>query len=102
MSGGSFNYLYAADLEDFINREGDLERMRDELIALGNAEDAVRETDEIILMLRQFRVLIETRANRMSPIWKAMEWWRSGDSGEEAVTIAIEKYRNPKLPNKDN
>lgn len=35
MSGGSFNYLCYKEVDDFVNSQDDLERMRDALIQYG-------------------------------------------------------------------
>src|SRR3990167_4985840 len=86
MSGGSFNYLYAKYWPDIANEcDGELRNMADELAALGYAEDAAAETEELILIMRQAAVRVRTRQDRLKAVWKAVEWWKSSDSGEEAI-----------------
>lgn len=93
MSGGSFEYLYRKDVEELIQNEEQLERMASELAALGYAQDAAREAEELLCIVRQARVRIETRHQRLSNVFWAMEWWRSSDIGEDGVKKALQKYR---------
>ncbi len=94
MSGGSYNYLFAIqDLEDLQARQYDLEEMANRLAGLGYAQDAARETEELLLLYRQWQVRAETRMRRLADIWHAVEWWDSNDSSEECVHEALAKYR---------
>ncbi|WP_306317219.1 MULTISPECIES: hypothetical protein [unclassified Streptomyces] len=95
MSGGSFNYLcYVQDLEDLRSQRHDLEDMASRLAGLGYAQDAARETEELLLLLRQWEVRATARVARLTDVWKAVEWWDSSDSGEDGVHEALAKYRN--------
>ncbi|MFF4179705.1 hypothetical protein [Streptomyces sp. NPDC001750] len=94
MSGGSYNYLCAAlDLPDLSQQQWQLQKMSDRLSGLGYAADAARETEELLVLLRQWETRAMVRVERLSDLWKAVEWWDSGDTGEEAVKDALEKYR---------
>lgn len=94
MSGGSYNYLcYALDLDDLISKRGDLREMADRLAGLGYAEDAAKETEELLVFLNQWSVRAEVRMKRLSDVWKAIEWWDSSDYGEDDVHEALAKYR---------
>lgn len=95
MSGGSYNYLCHKEATDLFEAEGDLEGMSSRLAGLGYAKDAARETEELLLILRQVRVRIQARADRLNRIWRAVEWWDSCDVGEDAVKEALAKYREP-------
>ncbi|MGQ4343586.1 hypothetical protein [Streptomyces sp. SAS_275] len=95
MSGGSYNYLYAAqDLQDLRSRRYDLEEMATRLAGLGYAQDAARETEELLLLLRQWETRAEVRMRRLADLWHAVEWWDSHDSGEDGVHEALAKYRD--------
>ena len=96
MSGGSYDYLYARfdDVIGELDQHTHLIAMRDRLVGLGYAEDAARETDEVLLMLLQLQALLKTRHARLAPVWRAVEWWDSCDSGEDEVKKALERYRN--------
>ncbi|MER7053475.1 hypothetical protein [Streptomyces sp. NPDC000351] len=94
MSGGSYNYLCSAlDLEDLLSKRYDLDEMSTRLAGLGYAQDAARETEELLLLLRQWEIRAETRLRRLTDVWKAVEWWDSNDSGEKRVDEALAKYR---------
>ncbi|MER5875459.1 hypothetical protein ABT119_05960 [Streptomyces sp. NPDC001910] len=94
MSGGSYNYLYTAqDLEDLHNRRHDLEAMANRLAGLGYAQDAARETEELLVLLRQWETRATVRVRRLEDIWHAVEWWDSSDSSEDGVRDALAKYR---------
>lgn len=96
MSGGSFNYLGAIcydDLSDLLAKESDLEAMADRLAGLGWAEDAARETQELLVMLRQWKIRAEVRAQRLINVWHAVEWWDSHDWSEQQVRDALARYR---------
>lgn len=94
MSGGSYGYLYRdQELGDLLGRQDDLRRMADRLAGLGDAADAAAETEELLVMLRQWQIRAEVRARRLADVWHAIEWWDSGDSGENRVREALAAYR---------
>jgi hypothetical protein len=97
MSGGSYNYLGMIcydDLGELLAKDSDLRDMADRLAGLGYAEDAARETEELLTMLRQWRTRAEVRVRRLADVWKAVEWWDSADSSEDGVRKALAKYRD--------
>ena len=93
MSGGSYNYLCYKDGFEIGGHESDLQAMADRLAGLGYAADAARETQELLLELRQYENRIQTRIKRLSGVWHAVEWWDSCDSGEDGVGLELAKYR---------
>ncbi|MBR8638604.1 hypothetical protein KEF29_03140 [Streptomyces tuirus] len=95
MSGGSYNYLYeACDLEDLQNRQHDLRDMADRLAALGYAQDAATETEELLALFRQWQIRAGVRIRRLENVWKAIEWWDSADWSEHRVHEALAEYRS--------
>jgi hypothetical protein len=83
MSGGSYNYLCGKDQGSIIDYQDELEKMSNRLAGLGYAVDAAKETEELILIIRQFLNRAGARIDRLSAVWKAVEWWDSWDWGEE-------------------
>jgi hypothetical protein len=97
VSGGSYNYLGSIcydDLGDLLNKRTELREMADRLAGLGYAEDAARETEELLVMLRQWQVRAEVRVRRLLDVWHAVEWWDSSDWSEEQVCKALAAYRS--------
>jgi hypothetical protein len=95
MSGGSFDYLgLSSDLDDLLAKIPQLERMRDELAARG-ARDAALETGHLLATLAQWEVLARIACERLSPVWKAVEWNASGDWGPDRLDAALAEYRAP-------
>jgi len=93
MSGGSYDYLYSKDVEDLLHTQETIQNMADRLAGLGYASDAAKETQELLLTLRQFENRISAMKERLSDVWHSVEWWDSCDSGEDSVKNALEKYR---------
>jgi hypothetical protein len=93
MSGGSYDYLFAQESSDLLAHEGNLEAMSARLAGLGYAQDAARETEELLVIIRQVRVRLQVRMDRVKGVWRAIEWWDSADSGEDAVRDALARYR---------
>jgi len=93
MSGGSYNYLCHASADEMMNKVSDLQDMADRLAGLSYASDAARETQELLLIVRQFENRIEASTNRLHDVWRAVEWWDSCDSSEDSVKAALDAYR---------
>ena len=95
MSGGSYDYLCYKDSAQLLGGEADddLQEMADSLAKLKYANDAAKETQDILLTIRQSRNRIESSVARLSGLWHDLEWWVSGDSGEDEFKEALEKYR---------
>lgn len=92
MSGGSYNYLYQKEFTGHASLT-DLSDMADTLSGLGYANDAARESIELLMIIRQFETRAEVIADRLRGVWKAVEWWDSCDSSEDGVKTALEEYR---------
>lgn len=99
MSGGSFNYLCdVQDVGQLMSRQGDLEEMSAALSALGYAPDAARETEELLVLLRQWQTRADARIARLRGVWMAVEWERSGDCGQDDVREALAAYQGDRPP----
>lgn len=97
MSGGSFGYLcHAADFDDGLKlaiKLEDLKAMRDALRSEG-ADDAADATAEMVSMTEDFIAKMESKGKSLSKVWKAMEWFYSGDWGKERLDEALKEYRD--------
>lgn len=99
MSGGSFNYLCEArDFDTLVRQSGSLEEMAAALSALGYAPDAARETEELLVQLRQWETRATVRVERLRDVWKAVEWFHSSDWGESRIHEALAAYRGETPP----
>jgi len=93
MSGGSFDYLYCKEAGDLLQDEGTLKEMADELARLGYAADAALETQALLLEIRAARNRIASSIDRLSPVWRGLEWWKSCDTDEGGFEKALSTYR---------
>lgn len=94
MSGGSYNYLcHTWDLDDLVSKRHDLREMADRLSRLGYAPDVAAETLNLIADLNAISVRVEVALKRLTPVWKAVEWWDSCDWSEDQVHAALATYR---------
>lgn len=93
MSGGSYNYLCYKESHDIHEKRSELASMRDRLTELGYL-DAAKETESILLILDSFHVRLQARIDRLSPVWRSVEWCDSGDSDLSEIALAITDYRD--------
>lgn len=93
MSGGSWEYLCHKGIDELVDSEDVIQKMTERLIALGYAADAAKETQELVLVIRQFRNHGTMIADRLSEIWKAVEWVDSGDWTDGHIQSALKAYR---------
>lgn len=95
MSGGSYDYLYARQIEDFVRNTENIRRMMARLDALGY-KDASIETGKFIAELEKLVASLEARQAELADIWQAVEWRDSGDWGPEDIAKAVEEWREKK------
>lgn len=93
MSGGSYEYLCFKDAADLLEASEQLRAMADRLKGVGHADDAARETEDIIATVEQFQESLNARITRISEVWRAVEWWDSGDTNENHLHHALKEYR---------
>ena len=92
MSGGSHNYLCYKDVEEIIYETEELECMRDTLIKYGY-EDIAKDTQRLVEYIKSAKVRIETLNDLLKPVFKAIEWYESGDTSKESMNEILESYR---------
>lgn len=93
MSGGSYDYLCYKDPDQLMSCTDQLQSISDRLAGLGYAPDAAAEVQELLLTIRQYDNRISSMMNRLTDVMRSVEWWDSGDCGEDAVKKSLEKYR---------
>lgn len=90
MSGGSYNYLcFHGDA--LSEHRGDLEAMARRLEGLPWAAQAAAATRECLRNLAG----AEQLAAALSEVWRAVEWWDSGDWGEASVRREVDAFTHP-------
>lgn len=94
MSGGSFNYLYclAYDLRGIVERRETLTEMLEALRHEYPDSKATRDTEQLVAALDALDEAVRLGAERLAPVWRAVEWEHSGDTAEEDTLAAIEAY----------
>ena len=95
MSGGSFNYLCDRDAVDLIHDDRDLVVMRKALAEYPHAAQAVALTDRALAHLAVIRTHLDALAAMRRDLYDvhhAVEWHRSADVSEDAVTRALAAF----------
>ena len=100
MSGGSWNYLFCKDIDELMNGSS-TELLQDMVDRLNSAgfKDVAKDTQRLVEYIKSASIRIETLFETLSPVFKAVEWFDSGDWGEETLNNEILKYRNARLDN---
>ena len=91
MSGGSYNYLCYQDV--YYPGYGDIEEMIARIKDLGG-EKAAKDTERAIKLLRK----AEDMLDKLSPVFKAVEWYDSNDWIIDHVKEAISEYNKKNHP----
>lgn len=89
MSGGSFNYLHHKSLGlGEPTGDEDLARMLAQLEELFPNSKATKHTRNVIELTKDGNDLVQ----QLGAVWQAVEWWRSGDWGQDQVFEEVERY----------
>lgn len=98
MSGGSWNYLFCKDIDELMNGSS-TELLQDMVDRLNSAgfKDVAKDTQRLVEYIKSASIRIETLFETLSPVFKAVEWFDSGDWGEETLNNEILKYMNARL-----
>lgn len=93
MSGGSYNYLcVASDIADLLEKRQELKEMAERLEGLPWARDAAIETWQLIHYIDRVQVRTEAYIKSLKEVWHAVEWWDSGDWGEDQVRATLAEF----------
>lgn len=96
MSGGSYDYLcFRTELSDIAQHERDIEDMRIALVKYGYT-DIAEDAEELIKRIVSARIGIESLAQQLSDVFKAVEWYESYDYSKETMVKVLEDYREYK------
>lgn len=101
MSGGSFNYLcFVTDLSELLSKRVALAEMIDALDELDEAEfpgaaAAAARSRALDSSLATWEAHAAAQVRALGLVWKAMEWWRSCDSGPAEVVTALDELIHP-------
>ena len=100
MSGGSWNYLYCKDIDKLMNGSS-TELLQDMVDRLNSAgfKDIAQDTQRLVEYIKSASIRIETLFEALSPVFKAVEWFDSGDWGEETLNNEVLKYRKSNIDN---
>ena len=97
MSGGSWDYLYAEEIDDLMQyRDIELLGKMADYLNQNGYEDVAKDTRRLVEYIKSAKIRVETLFEMLSPIFKAVELYCSGDWGKDRVGKAIEEYRNGK------
>jgi Zn-dependent oligopeptidase len=92
MSGGSYEYLCWTQPGDLLHKTDQLEAMVERLDGLPYAREAANQTREVLQEVRGFIEEMDRHREDLAGVWKAVEWWDSGDSSEDDAREAIAEY----------
>lgn len=100
MSGGSWNYLCCKDIDELMNGSS-IELLQDMVDRLNSAgfKDVAKDTQRLVEYIKSAKIRIETLFEALSPVFKAVEWFDSGDWGEETLNNEVLKYRKSNIDN---
>jgi hypothetical protein len=87
MSGGSYNYLSSQAYRGDIN-QSDLRDMAERLEGFAPGTVAAAATRALLEAILH----IESSSYELGDVWQAVEWWDSGDWGEDQAREAIATY----------
>lgn len=92
MSGGSLNYLCYKSPEELFHYVSELEEVETELIKR-NALDIARDVRRLIEYIKTAENRIGVLSEQLNGVFHAVEWWQSGDIGDDSLVKALENYR---------
>ena len=95
MSGGSYNYLYGKFSTDLFESSHDLRQMAKDLMAKYPQSQAAHDTRSVVELIDIFSEIIQKKIEPLEQVWRAQEWYESGDSDENYVMRELWNYEHP-------
>lgn len=95
MSGGSYNYLFTKEPDELLKYHNIeyIEEMADRLMQSGY-KDVAKDMQRLAEYCKSASLRIGVLSEELYDVMYAIEWCASGDSGEDSIKNAVEKYRN--------
>lgn len=95
MSGGSLDYLCSKGNADELLQYHNIENMEivEQTLLERGYNDIAKDVRRLIEYCLSAANRIETLAEMLNNVFYAVEWWKSGDIGDESLKEALEKYR---------
>lgn len=90
--------MFCKEIDELMNGSS-TELLQDMVDRLNSAgfKDVAKDTQRLVEYIKSASIRIETLFETLSPVFKAVEWFDSGDWGEETLNNEILKYRNARL-----
>lgn len=102
MSGGSYNYLFCKETCELFNYNNirTLEEMESRFLGLGY-DDIAKDFRRLIEYIKSANNRVEVLGNQLNGLMHDIEWYDSGDIGEDTLAERVEKYRQADTPPAD-
>lgn len=101
MSGGSYDYLFCKETCELFNYRNirTLEEMESRFLGLGY-DDIAKDFRRLIEYIKSANNRVEVLGNQLNNLMHDIEWYDSGDIGEDTLAKRVEEYRT-KQPQTD-
>ena len=96
MSGGSLNYLCYKSPEELFHYIDEMEKVETELIKR-DALDIAKDVRRLIEYVKTAENRIGVLSEQLQNVFHAVEWWGSGDIGDDSLAKALENYRRDQV-----
>ena len=97
MSGGSFNYLYCKDTEEFFALDN-MNSLIDMAVILKKEgyEDVSKDVFRFVGHIKSSRTEVDILRKQLKDVMRSVEWFDCGDFGPDTLKEHIEMYRSSK------
>jgi len=97
MSGGSFDYLYCKDTEEFFGLDS-INSLTDMAVILKKEgyEDVSKDVFRLVGYIKSARTEVDILRKQLKDVIHSVEWFDSHDYGEDTLREHIEMYRSSK------
>lgn len=94
MSGGSFDYLYLKETEEFFSLDS-INSLTDMAVILKKEgyEDVSKDVFRLVGYIKSARTEVDILRKQLKDVMRSVEWFDSHDYGEDTLREHIEMYR---------